>query len=153
MLASRIDYAVAANLNMFGSFLWAERTAHGYAWGFLRPNYTATAGRTVSSGNVVDTVTWTPSLTYKQHAGAPNIPDTALGWEATTGFNWQLLDRLTLGGLVSYWQPGKWFNYACIDRSIPGWDNQTDGTPFLSVRRESEPHNRSAHRRRGDLES
>ena len=47
-----------------------------------------------------------------------------------TGFNWKILERYTLGGLISYWQPGKWFNYACIDRSVPGWDNQTDRTPF-----------------------
>jgi hypothetical protein len=130
VVASRIDQALAANLNVFGSFLWAERSSHGYAWGLLRPNFTATAGRTVNAaGTVVDTITYTPTLTYKQHAGAPNIPDTALGWEATAGFDWKILDRLTLGGLISYWQPGKWFNYACIDRSVPGWDNQTDSTP------------------------
>ncbi len=131
VLASRVDYAVAANLNVFSTFLWAERTSHGYPWGFLRPNQNATVTPTVNpAGTVVNTITWTPALTYRQHAGAPNIHDTALGWEITTGFNWQLLDRYTLGGVISYWKPGKWFNYACIDRSIPGWDNQTDATPF-----------------------
>jgi hypothetical protein len=131
VVASRVDYALASNLNVFGSFLWAERSSHGYAWGFLRPNQTATVTRVVNSsassgaGALQDSITWTPALTYKQHAGAPNIPDTGLGWEMTTGFNWQLLDRYTLGWLLSYWQPGKWFNYACIDRSIPGWDKQT----------------------------
>jgi len=130
-LASRVDYAVAANLNVFGSFLWAERTSYGYPWGFLRPNQTASVTRTVNAaGALVDTVTWTPTLTYRQHGGAPNIPDTALGWEMTAGFNWSLLDRYTLGGLLSFWKPGKWFNYACIDRSVPGWDNQTDSTPL-----------------------
>jgi hypothetical protein len=57
------------------------------------------------AGALQDSITWTPALTYKQHAGAPNIPDTGLGWEMTTGFNWQLLDRYTLGCLLSYWPP------------------------------------------------
>lgn len=132
VLASRVDYAVAANLQVFGSFLWAERSSHGYPWGYLRPNQTATVTRSLNQAGtaIVDSIVWTPILTYRQHAGAPNIPDTALGWEITTGFNWKLLDRYTLGGILSYWKPGKWFNYACIDRSVPGWDNQTDATPF-----------------------
>jgi len=131
VLASRIDYAIAANLNVFGSFLWAERTSHGYAWGFLRPNQTAAITRAVNQAGtaVVDNVTWTPTLTYRQHNGAPNIPDTGLGWEIMAGFDWKLLDRYTLGGVLSYWKPGKWFNYACIDRSVAGWDTQTDSTP------------------------
>ncbi len=130
-LATRVDHAVAANLNVFGSFLWAERSSHGYGWGFLRPNQTATVSRTLNpAGAVADSLTWTPAVAYRQHAGAPNIHDTGLGWEAGGGFNWQILDRYTLSGLVSYWRPGKWFNFACIDRSVPGWDRQTGGTPF-----------------------
>ena len=36
--ALRLDYAVAANLNVFTSFFWADRTSpHGYGWGFMRP--------------------------------------------------------------------------------------------------------------------
>jgi len=131
VLASRVDYALAANLNLFGSFLWAERTSHGYGWGLLRPNQTAAVTPTVNAaGTVVNTINWTPLLTYRQHAGAPTIPDTALGWEVTAGFSWKLLEKYTLSGLVAYWQPGKWFNYACIDRGLSGWDNQTDATPF-----------------------
>jgi hypothetical protein len=129
VLASRLDYALAANLNVFGTFLWAERTSHGYPWGHLRPNQTATITRVVSGQgtgtNIVDSVTWTPMLTYRQYAKAPNVPDTALGWEVTTGLNWKLLEKFTLSGLFSYWKPGRWFNYACIDRNMPGWDRQT----------------------------
>jgi len=53
--------------------------------------------------------------------------------------NWQLLDRYTLGGLLSFRKPGKWFNYACIDRSVPGWDNQTDSTPLYPFGPNSDP--------------
>ena len=37
VLAGRLDYAVAANLNLFGSFFWAQRNSDGYEWGCLRP--------------------------------------------------------------------------------------------------------------------
>jgi hypothetical protein len=32
--------------------------------------------------------------------------------------------------LVGYWQPGKWFNYACVDRSVPGWEAGTAANFF-----------------------
>ena len=35
---ARLDYAAAANLNLFGSFAWAERFSQsGFLWGCLRP--------------------------------------------------------------------------------------------------------------------
>ena len=30
VLGARVDYAVAANLNCYATFLWAERTSNGY---------------------------------------------------------------------------------------------------------------------------
>jgi hypothetical protein len=41
--------------------------------------------------------------------------------------DWQLLEGFTTGVLVGYWQPGKWFNFACIDRSVPGWRTAPSG--------------------------
>ena len=38
VLAARLDYAVAANLNLFGSFFYANRTSNGYSWGCIGPN-------------------------------------------------------------------------------------------------------------------
>ena len=29
---------------------------------------------------------------------------------------------MVMGFTAAYWKPGKWFNYACIDRSVPGWE-------------------------------
>jgi hypothetical protein len=117
VLATRFDYAVAANLNVFGTFFYAERTSNGYGWacispndGFMPPQFVATA----NDGNV--------QFAINGAAGSPNIPDRSLGYEIDGGFDWQLLDGWTVGLLVGYWQPGKWFNYACIDRSVPGWN-------------------------------
>ena len=121
--AGRLDYAVAANLNLFGSFLWAERSSYGHGWGYIRPAQSATVTSTVNSaGNESVAATWTPYVNYKDNGKAPSIPDTALGWEIMLGANWKLLEKFQLDMLGSYWQPGKWFNYACIDRQVLNWD-------------------------------
>jgi hypothetical protein len=126
VLAARIDYSVAANLNIFGSFLWAERSSHGHGWGFIRPAQKFTVTRTVNSGgNGADQVQWTPYVNYKDNPNAPSIPDNSLGWEVMAGMDWKLLDKLQVSILGSFWQPGKWFNYACIDKNVASWDLPT----------------------------
>ena len=123
VLASRLDYAVAANLNWYGTFLWADRTSNGYGWACISPNdinmppqFTNRIG---NDGNV--------QFALNGAAGSPNIPDRSLGWEVTTGVDWQILDGLTVGFLAAYWQPGRWFSYACIDRSVPEWNVPSAG--------------------------
>jgi hypothetical protein len=105
ILAARVDYAVAANLNIFGSFFWADRTSQsGYGWGFIRPD-TAHPGM----------------VTWADRKGAPSIPDPNLGYEIGTGMDWKLLEGFTLTLTTSYWKPGKWFSYACVDKALPNW--------------------------------
>ena len=116
-LASRLDYAVASNLNVYGSFLWAERTSNGYGWGCIAPTAVImvspfTAGP--PNGNL--------QFIINGATGSPNIPDRALGWEVDAGFDWKLLEGLTTSLVLAYWAPGKWFNYACIDRSVQFWN-------------------------------
>jgi hypothetical protein len=53
-----------------------------------------------------------------------------LGWEAQVGADWDLLEGLNFHALFSYWQPGKWFNYACIDRGVNDWDNPTQNNSW-----------------------
>ena len=110
MLGGRLDYAVAANLNVYGTFLWAERTSNGYGWGAIAPENPTT----FPTGNL--------TFSINGAATSPNIPDRALGWEIDAGFDWKLLEGFTASFLAAYWTPGKWFNYACIDRSVPGWN-------------------------------
>ena len=123
---ARLDYAVAANLNLSASFAWAERfSKSGYTWGFVYPNAVApyaiiapgatTATQVSSSGGFVQRAN---NVTA---ANVPSIPDTALGWEIDAGADWKLLEGLTLRTTVGYWQPGKWFSYAYQDKSVPGW--------------------------------
>lgn len=115
VFAVKLEYALAANLIVQGSFLRAFRNSHGYAVGFIRPNITLAAG---TFGELV----------YAEPPGsipanpAPSIPDRDLGWEAMAGFTWELMDGWPVSIRVSYWQPGKWFNYACVDKGVPNWD-------------------------------
>jgi len=122
VLAARLDYAVASNLNLFCTGFWGERTSHGYPWGFIGPNDAAFNGVPVN-GNV-------GLRNFSGAAGSPNIPDRSLGYEFDAGFEWQLLEGWSLSGTFCYWQAGKWFTYAFIDRSVPSWNIQTQGNFF-----------------------
>jgi hypothetical protein len=92
-----------------------ERTSNGYGWGAIAP-----AG--IFSSDL--------QFSINGASRSPNIPDRSLGWEVNAGFDWQLLEGFTVGFLAAYWQPGKWFNYACIDRSVPAWDTPTAANNF-----------------------
>ncbi|HTY24292.1 MAG TPA: hypothetical protein VMC85_14250 [Desulfomonilaceae bacterium] len=122
VFGARIDYAVAANLNLFGSFAWAERTSNGYSWGCIGPNAGAGAFPAPVDGNI--------DFTLNRYPASPNIPDRSLGYEVDAGFNWKLLEKWQIGMVFGYWQPGKWFNYACIDRSVPAWHTGNAGNLF-----------------------
>jgi hypothetical protein len=122
VFAARGDYAVASNLNVFGTFFYANRTSNGYSWGSLGPNAGVGNFGNAPDGNV--------SFNINRYPTSPNIPDTALGYEINAGLDWKLLEGWTAGIVVGYWQPGKWFNYACADRSVPGWEAGTAANNF-----------------------
>ena len=57
-----------------------------------------------------------------------------MGYEIDLGFNWKLLEGWQFGMTASYWAPGKWFSYACVDRSDPNWNNYSfPGTHGRSI--------------------
>ncbi len=119
IFATRLDYAVASNLNTYASFMWADRVGNSYGLGYLRPNFTAFD---TGNGRVV------PAVTGKYRGGstlatrAPAIPDNNLGYEIDAGFDWKLLEGFTASSTFAYWQPGQWFNYACVDKAVVGWN-------------------------------
>ena len=115
VFAVKLDYYLACNLILEGSALYAIRNSHGYAIGYVKPDTSASAGH---YGNVVYTEPAGSTFT----APAPSIPERGLGWEFMGSFTWKILEGWAVGGRVAYWQPGKWFNYACIDKSVPKWD-------------------------------
>ena len=62
--------------------------------------------------------------------GAPTIPDNNLGYEFAAGFDWKLLEGLTLNATFAYWRPGKWINFACVDKGMQTWPVQAAGNRF-----------------------
>ena len=52
VLAARLDYAVASNLNLFGTFVYANRTSNGYSWGCIGPNAGRGAFGSCPDGNL-----------------------------------------------------------------------------------------------------
>jgi hypothetical protein len=116
--AARLDYAVAANLNTYVSFFWADRVSQsGYGWGFIKPVLPA-----ASNGFSAGTIALFHDLA---RTGAPSIPDTNLGYEFGAGFDWKLLEGLTVNFSSAYWQPGQWFSWACVDKTVPAWATTT----------------------------
>lgn len=124
IIAARVDYSVAANLNLYTTFMWAEREGHGYGWGFIEPGGDGVPiqfndeGRRTRRWNALGGAEANTNIRNARAVQVPNIPDTALGWEITAGFDWQLLENYGTSLRVAYWQPGKWFNYACVDKSL-----------------------------------
>ncbi|HMK35593.1 MAG TPA: hypothetical protein VK463_11030 [Desulfomonilaceae bacterium] len=129
--ALKFDYMIAANLGVECSVLYARRTSNGYGMGYVRPD-PAEFGR----------------VNYDVRGGfaasAPAIPENDLGWEFMSGLMWKLAengpDNFTLEARAACWLPGKWFNYACIDRSIPNWDNPGPGNNWgVNPQRQIDP--------------
>lgn len=126
--AARIDYSVAANLNVFGTFFYADRQSKsGWGWGCIRPDL-ANINQTGQFRVWRQGIDSAPSTASGYNAvpfrgGAPNIPDTQLGYEIDAGFSWRLLEGLTLNFTAAWWKPGEWFKWACVDKRVLNWYN------------------------------
>ena len=106
--AARLDYAVASNLNVFGSYIYMNRASNT---GTRIGQFNGGGFHPASAAAVA----------------VPNVPDDYLGWEANVGVNWKLLEGLTFNSQFAYWQPGDWFKFAYVDQgaTIPNtiWEH------------------------------
>jgi len=101
--AARVDYAVAANLNVFASAILARRASNTES---MQGDFTGTWNTASNPGN------------GDFGLYGPNVPDNDLGWEVNAGFDWGLLENITFRLRFAYWQPGKWFNWAYRDMTF-----------------------------------
>lgn len=122
VIAGKIEYAIAANLTVSTSYLRATRVSHGYGWGWIRPSLEPGNFGQVQYLNTNSAVQAAIAGRDPFTEQIPAIPARDLGWEVDVGVFWQLLNQLSIDLTLSYWQPGKWFNYACVDKSVAGWD-------------------------------
>ncbi len=114
---ARVDYSLAANLNLFATFFRADRVSQsGFGWGAIRPD--VPAGAPFVAGEYGGGV----ELGFGPN-GAPSIPDSDLGWEINAGFVWQILEGFVVNATFAYWQPGNWYKFACIDKGVTNWAN------------------------------
>ncbi len=99
-VGARLDYAIAANLNLFGiySYAWRDQpNAYRLGGDFRR------GARPFTNEDI-----------RTRPAGVQAVPDHAreIGWEVDLGVNWKLLEGLTWNTTIGYWKPGNWWAYA-----------------------------------------
>lgn len=119
VVAALVNYMPASNLDVYASFMYARRSSQGYSWGYVRPNPSTSRFGRVNFGQ---------RGSYQDPTAA--IPDNDLGWEADLGVTWNLLENWQLRVRGAYWRPGKWFNYACVDKSVQDWDKPSSANNF-----------------------
>ena len=118
ILALRLDYAVASNLNVYGSFFWADRASPAG----LRMGIHAARGHR-------QPCSISQSQYHQRSQRRCSIDSRQQFWDGRlmpvwTGNYWI---NGPSGLSPAYWQPGKWFNYACIDKTVPNWDIPSRG--------------------------
>lgn len=107
--AGRTDYAVASNLNIWASYIWAHRLERSgtYFGQYMSSGQFAIPTQAVSGSGL------TPFLVNAGRiGGSPYVENGYIGWEANGGVDWKLLEGLTFKGRYSYWAPGDFFREA-----------------------------------------
>jgi hypothetical protein len=107
--AGRVDYAVASNLNVYGTYMWAHRLERA---GFLAGGRNSNGG--LGNATVAAAQAWKALNNPGSIAAGlnPYVDDGFIGWETNLGFDWKLLENFTFSMKYAYWQPGEWFDQA-----------------------------------------
>jgi hypothetical protein len=108
-LAARVDYALASNLGMWASWMYARRASNTGTW----------------TGQFTGGID--PPTTH-----GSNVPDNNLGQEVDLGLTWKLLENVKWDTTFGIWKPGRWFQSAYTDYSQPNLTK--DALSQISIR-------------------
>jgi hypothetical protein len=122
VLAVQGNYMLASNLDVVASVMHAHRASYGHGWGYIRPDPTPPGPARFGFVEFAERGSF--------QVPAPAIPETDLGWEVNLGIVWRLIENWDLHVRGAYWQPGRWFAYACVDKSVLNWDIPTSTNNF-----------------------
>jgi len=100
--AGRYDHAVASNLNIYGTYIWAHRLEKAGVW----------FGQFNSNGTNVGSFVNATALRATYGGTSPFVENGFIGWEAGAGCDWKLLEGLTFKTRYAYWQPGDYYKEA-----------------------------------------
>jgi hypothetical protein len=102
--AGRLDLAIASNLNLWASYIWAHRLERA---GTFFGQYQSSAS--LAAGSIENLREFYKRAGRSFGTGNDYVSNGFIGWEANCGSEWKLLESLTFKTRYSYWEPGDWF--------------------------------------------
>ncbi len=120
-LTGRIDYAVASNLNVWFSYLWAHRLEKA---GTYFGQYQSSGS--LVAGSIPNLVEFYQEAGRSFEVGDNYVSNGWLGEEFNLGVDWKLLEGLTLTCRYGKWRPGPWFVEAYQAITVERQGEQTE---------------------------
>ncbi len=127
-LAGRIDFALAANLNLWSSFIWAHRLERA---GTYFGQYQSSGS--LASGSIPNLEKFYANAGRSFGTGNDYISDGFIGWELNAGTDWELLENVVFRFRYSLWKPGDYFKEA-FQSVVLGADGVVHTTGVLPER-------------------
>lgn len=105
--ASRLDFAVASNLNIWGSYIWAHRAEQA---GVYLGQYQSSGSLT--AGSIPNVTKFYENAGRAFGVGADYVSNGYIGSEFNIGLDWKLLEGVTYHARYTHWDPGEYFREA-----------------------------------------